>query len=69
MDNAVYGPSRNIRFVNNLYYLPSSPGKNNGTYLIRSDVKGFESDYNLFFSPIEGQKKISEAFRISREVA
>ncbi len=58
VDNAVYGPSRQLRFVNNLYYLPCSPGKNNGTYLVRSDVKGFASDYNLFYSPIAAQKKI-----------
>ena len=53
-----YGPIRGIRFHHNVWYLPCSRPKNNGNYLIRGDVKGFESDYNLYGSPYAHQKKI-----------
>jgi len=53
-----YGPIDGIRFHHNIWYLPCSRPKNNGNYLIRGDVKGFESDCNLYFSPYDHQKKI-----------
>ena len=54
----VYGPVHGIRFEHNLWYLPCSPRKNNGNYLIRGNVTGFSSDRNVFFSPYPHQRRI-----------
>ncbi len=48
------------RFVNNIFYLPCSPKKNNPRYYLRGEVKNFSSDYNLFFSPHAHQLAIGQ---------
>ena len=44
--------ARNVRIVNNIWYRPCGPKKNNEFLLLRGNqVKGVVSDYNLYFSP------------------
>jgi len=60
--------AQNVRILNNIWYRPCGPKKNNEVLLFRGDaIRDVVSDYNLFYSPYKQHTTVGRIQNAKRE--